>query len=162
MLRLIYTSVQVQGFDQHDFALLCKQASANNQKLNIEGMLLFNGSEFMQCLEGPNDAVAEIYRKITQDTRHTDIRLLVSETTDTPLFENWSMVGLVAKPQIQLGAEPVAYTLLDHRLYRPWRALGNGAADLIYEYARVKAELDRTGETSLLGKVFDTYSMSGQ
>lgn len=157
MFRLIYTSVQKPGFDRQAFKLLCEQAALNNRRLGIEGLLLCNGVEFMQCLEGPRDAVAAVYKKITQDSRHTDIRLLVSEPTSTLYFKNWSMLGLATKPQAVLSAESIAYTLLDHRLYRPWKSLGVGAADLIYEYAKVKTELEKAGEMRLLGKVFEVY-----
>jgi len=157
MLRLIYTSVQVPGFDRLAFEQLCEQASQNNRNLGIEGLLLCNGVEFMQCLEGPKEAVASIYKKIVKDSRHSDIRLLVSEVSNAAMFEKWSMVGLGTKPQSVLSGESIAYTLLDHRLYRPWKSLGLGAADLIYEYAKVKAELEKAGEMGLLSKVFDVY-----
>ena len=157
MLRLIYTSVQTPGFDRQAFEQLCEQASRNNQRLGITGLLLSNGMEFMQCLEGPKDTVASVYRKILLDSRHSDIRLLVSEDTDCLLFTAWSMMGLGAKPQSVLSGESIAYTLLDHRLYRPWKSLGLGAGDLIYEYAKVKAELEKAGEMGLLSKIFDVF-----
>lgn len=157
MIRLIYTSVQMPGFDHLAFEYLCHQASRNNRELGLQGLLLSNGTEFMQCLEGSQEAVAFIYGKIVKDSRHFDIRLLVSESTNEHLFDNWSMVGLAAKPQSVLGGESIAYSLLDHRLYRPWKSLGLGAADLIYEYAKVKAELEKAGELSMLSKVFDIF-----
>lgn len=157
MLRLIYTSVQTPGFDRASFERLCEQAAQTNRELGVQGLLLSNGVEFMQCLEGTKEHVAAIYSKIVMDSRHSDIRLLLSETTDEVLFKQWSMVGLATKPQAVLSAESIAYTLLDHRLYRPWKSLGIGAADLIFEYAKVKAELEKAGEISLLSKVFDMY-----
>lgn len=157
MLRLIYTSVQSSGFDKAAFGQLCENCSRNNLALGVDGLLLYNDLEFMQCLEGPSDKVIALYKKIVVDPRHFDIRLLVSEATDLKLFEAWSMLGLAIKPQAALSAEPIAYTLLDHRLYRPWKSLGAGAADLIYEYAKVKVELEKAGEMNLLDKVFDVY-----
>lgn len=157
MFRLIYTSVQQLGFDGQAFELLCEQAAKNNRKQGVTGLLLCNGVEFMQCLEGPKEAVAGVYKKITQDPRHSDIRLLVSEPITELFFNNWSMLGLATKPQAVLSAESIAYTLLDHRLYRPWKSLGVGAADLIYEYAKVKTELEKAGEVRLLSKVFEVY-----
>jgi hypothetical protein len=157
MFRLIYTSVQKPGFKRQAFELLCEQAARNNRQMNVGGLLLCNGVEFMQCLEGPKDAVSTTYRTITQDSRHSDIRLLVYEPVTELLFTNWSMLGLVTKPQAVLSKKSIAYTLLDHRLYRPWRSLGVGAADLIYEYAKVKTELEKAGEMRLLSQVFEMY-----
>ena len=157
MLRLIYTSVQSPGLCKIDFEQLCEQAARTNQALNIGGLLLANDQEFMQCLEGPAAEVASTYKKILVDRRHHDIRLLVCEPVQSLIFQTWSMIGLSLKPVNTVSVDGMAYTLLDHRLYRPWKSLGLSAADLIYEYAKVKAELERAGELNLLGKVFDVY-----
>lgn len=157
MLRVIYTSVQRAGLLRGDLEKLCERASSNNSRFGVTGLLLSNGLEFMQCLEGPDDAVVQTYKLITQDSRHEDIRLLVSDQTQVRLFPNWGMVGMATKPQAVVGAHSIAYALLDHRLYRPWRSLGGSAVDLIYEYAKVKTELERAGELALLGQVFDFY-----
>lgn len=146
MIRLIYTSVQPPGFDCQAFERLCAQASQNNAQLGINGLLLSNGVEFMQCIEGPKDAVASVYKKIVVDSRHFDIRLLVCEHTQKHLFDRWSMVGVSVGSKSVLSGMSIAYTLLDHRVYRPWKSLGVGAADLIYEYANVKSELEKAGE----------------
>lgn len=157
MLRVIYTSVQRAGLLRDDLERLCQQASVNNSRFKVTGLLLSNGLEFMQCIEGPDKAVIQVYNTIAQDSRHHDIRLLVSEQTQERLFPNWGMVGMATKPQAVVGSDSIAYALLDHRLYRPWRSLGESAVDLIYEYARVKVELERAGELAVLGQVFDFY-----
>lgn len=157
MLRLIYTSVQTSSFYRSSFEQLCKKSSRANRDLDVSGLLLCNDMEFMQCLEGPQDAVASIYKKIIKDSRHHDIRLLMSEPVSERLFQDWSMVGLAIKPQSALSAEPIAYTLLDHRLYWPWKSLGDGAVDLMFEYAKVKSELEKEGDASSFGKVFEVY-----
>lgn len=157
MLRLIYTSVHTSSFDRLGFGLLCEQSSANNRAIGVGGLLLCNDLEFMQCLEGPRDRVAMIYNTIVKDHRHKDIRLLESGVTRQRIFKNWSMMGLSIKPETVLSAEPIAYTLLDHRLYRPWKSLGESAGDLIYEYAKVKAELEKAGDTRSLSKVIEVY-----
>uniref|UniRef100_UPI0039B4714C BLUF domain-containing protein n=1 Tax=Vibrio vulnificus TaxID=672 RepID=UPI0039B4714C len=79
MLRLIYTSVQVPGFDRLAFEQLCEQASHNNRNLGIEGLLLCSGMEFMQCLDGPREAVSSVDKNIVKAPRHAAFRLLVSE-----------------------------------------------------------------------------------
>ncbi len=157
MLRVIYTSVQRAGLNRGDFEKLSERASAKNSSLGITGLLLSNGLEFMQCLEGPEKAVVQVYKSIAQDPRHDDIRLLVSTPVHERLFPGWGMVGMATKPQAVVGNSSVAYALLDHRLYRPWRSLGESAVDLIYEYAKVKDELERAGELAMLGQVFDFF-----
>lgn len=157
MLRLIYTSVQSSSFDRSSFEQLCKKSSEANKARGVGGLLLCNDLEFMQCLEGPRDAVASIYKKIINDPRHRDIRLLVSVPASERLFQDWSMVGLAIKPSSLLSGEPIAYTLLDHRLYWPWKSLGTSAVDLMFEYAKVKSELEKAGDTCSFSKVFEVY-----
>lgn len=147
MIRLIYTSAHAPGFDRQAFDQLCTYSSNKNMKLGIDGLLLWNGLEFIQCLEGPQEAVISMYKKISVDTRHSDIRVLVWEKADQRLFRKWSMMGFSMESKSLLSPKSIAYTLLDQRLYRPWKHLGYGVADLIYEYANVKSGLEKAGET---------------
>jgi hypothetical protein len=158
MFRLVYTSLQKSEFSRQDFAALCAEAASNNARLGLTGLLLCNGVEFLQCLEGPKDPVSKVYKKILLDPRHSDIRLLISERTHGRLFDNWAMMGLTSQAPSCAEKKSLVYKLLGQRLYRPWKSLGPSAVDLIYEYAKVKAELDKAGEGRLLNTVFDVYS----
>ncbi|HEX4855887.1 MAG TPA: BLUF domain-containing protein, partial [Limnobacter sp.] len=157
MIRLIYTSVQKPDFTRQDFAKLCAECSSNNSSMGLTGLLLCNGVEFLQCLEGPRESVSKVYKRILLDARHTDIRLLLSQKTQDRLFDNWAMMGLTTQAPPEAAKKSLVYKLLGQRLYRPWKSLGNTAVDLVYEYANVKAELEKAGEGRLLTTVFDVY-----
>lgn len=145
MLRLIYTSTQRDALAPHDLNVLCDRAAENNRQRGLSGVLLYNGREFLQCLEGDRNNVASIYQAIIQDHRHTDIRLLQSAPIRKRLFSGWAMCGfMVANPQGDVMDE-TAYSFLDQRLRHPWKSLGQSCVDLISEYAQVKAELERAG-----------------
>lgn len=159
MFRIVYTSVRKHGLSRHEIGAMCEKAALNNRGLGIHGLLLCNEREFMQYLEGTKEAVTTVYNKIIQDSRHSDIRLLICEPSDKMLFSNWSMVCLALRPQEDVNNEPSAFDLLDHRLYRPWKSLGCGAVDLIYEYAKIKSELEKWGEVALLDKIFEVYQI---
>ncbi|HEX4880659.1 MAG TPA: BLUF domain-containing protein [Limnobacter sp.] len=156
MLSLVYTSVQTVDMDVHSFARLCATASARNDQLGISGVLLCNGREFLQCLEGPTVHVSSVYSSILQDARHSDIRLLYHQAVTQRMFEGWSMAGLLARRDERNADLP--YALLDHRLNRPWQALGVGAVDLVFEYARVKRNLEMAGQPDLLYKLHEQSS----
>lgn len=142
MIRLIYLSQQAKPLSMEEFDSLCLKASEFNRRVGISGLLLSNGKEFMQCIEGPEAAVRALYSKIQLDERHRDIRLLFSSPVSGRIFNDWSMQGshVSGVPQ-QEGVDSV-YRLLDHRLQQSWRSLGDGAVELIDQYARVKQGLE--------------------
>lgn len=148
MVRLIYVSAHSNAFRLEDFADLQRTAAANNVRLGVTGLLLCSQNEFLQCLEGSSEGVSDIYRRIVKDPRHYDIRLLAFHAVSHPIFPSWHMMGLKTRPAkgaVHVPGTPFAG--LDLRLGGSWRSLGVGAADILYEYAQVKAELERTRQT---------------
>jgi hypothetical protein len=51
----------------------------------------FDGTCFYQCLEGEEDVIDDLYRKILLDPRHHDVVLLTNRTIDSRQFQSWSM-----------------------------------------------------------------------
>ncbi|HEX4917453.1 MAG TPA: BLUF domain-containing protein [Limnobacter sp.] len=145
MLSLVYTSTQTGSMERSAFASLCASSSAKNRILGISGVLLFNGHEFLQCLEGPAAHVSAVYAAILKDPRHNDIRLLHHSAITDRMFDGWAMGGWFADNRTDLSGLP--YGFLDHRLHRPWHTLGQGAADLVFEYAKVKRNVDSKDQT---------------
>jgi hypothetical protein len=63
----------------------------NNARVDVTGALMFNAGCFAQVLEGPRDAVEEVFERIQQDERHGDVSLLAFDPTPERSFANWSM-----------------------------------------------------------------------
>lgn len=145
MIRLIYISLLAKPLSRDQFDSLCLAASEFNGKAGISGLLLSNGKEFMQCLEGPAKSVKALYQRILQDSRHTDIRLLFSSPVSNRIFEGWSMQGAHTSPLQGNADTDSVYQLLDHRLQKSWRSMGEGAVELIDQYARVKQSMEAGG-----------------
>ncbi|MHB1206888.1 MAG: BLUF domain-containing protein, partial [Rhodospirillaceae bacterium] len=76
MLQLIYASAAVKPFTPEALKVLLAKARAKNSAAGITGMLLYHAGSFLQALEGPNDAVASLFKVIEKDPRHTTVRLL--------------------------------------------------------------------------------------
>lgn len=150
MLRLVYSSVQTRALEAAAFEELCRKASLKNRGMQVSGMLLCNGKEYLQCLEGPTDKVSTIYAAIVEDPRHTDIRLVFHQAVDTRLFEGWHMAGLWKPEQLWQSGVRLPYSMLDPYFQRPWHVLGSAAADLLFECASIKANLERGGQQDLL------------
>jgi hypothetical protein len=91
MLRLIYFSTARLGLDHGDLEALLAAAAAHNRAAGITGVLLFNGLNFLQVLEGPAAAVEALFERIVGDPRHGGVALLKREAIETPSYPLWGM-----------------------------------------------------------------------
>ncbi|WP_206240206.1 BLUF domain-containing protein [Novosphingobium terrae] len=62
-----------------------------NASLQVTGALLFNGTRFVQFLEGPADGVAAIRQSILADSRHRNVTTFMTEQQSCRIFSNWSL-----------------------------------------------------------------------
>ena len=81
-------------------------SQANNAKVDVTGMLMFNSGCFAQVLEGPRAAVEGVFERIQQDERHGDVSLLAFDPAPARAFERWAMgfVGHSATEAARYGA----------------------------------------------------------
>lgn len=107
LIRLVYISrstVPTQGagstIDPGVARILAKSRS-NNKKRGLVGVLYFANDYFLQCLEGPVEAVDELMTILGADTRHTDIKVLVRQPIAECRFSNWNMKFVPADRQMQ-------------------------------------------------------------
>jgi hypothetical protein len=63
----------------------------NNARVGVTGLLVAGGNRFLQVLEGPLEAVREIYKRIQQDQRHFALVVLTSRSVSARAFGDWSM-----------------------------------------------------------------------
>lgn len=103
--RIKYISRFSAPLDGAAIAAIGEQASRNNQRLGLTGLLMTSGGLFYQVLEGPVAEVDAVYAAIAADERHTDVLLLATEE-DIPsrLYPDWSMhtVDLDAAAHVRL------------------------------------------------------------
>jgi EAL domain-containing protein (putative c-di-GMP-specific phosphodiesterase class I) len=67
------------------------QANDHNSSVGVTGILLFDGTHFFQLLEGPEDAVLQVYKKISQDKRHDNLVELMQDFSPGRKFGNVGM-----------------------------------------------------------------------
>ncbi len=91
-------------------------ARTKNKKAGISGALLFNGKAFAQVLEGPLDAVEQIFEQIQCDERHSDVVMLRNAESEERVFSDWSMA--YANPEA-VKALPNAEIDLDEAFAHP-------------------------------------------
>ena len=91
MLLLVYVSSAVKPFSTSELAELLAKAREKNTRLGITGMLLYQDGNFMQALEGEEDAVRQLYDTINRDVRHHGTIVLLEEQITKRQFGDWSM-----------------------------------------------------------------------
>lgn len=91
MLSLIYVSTSVKLLSDEELLDILKISRENNSGKDITGLLLYKGGNFMQVLEGPEEAVEALYKKIEADPRHKDCSVLSREQISARQFPAWQM-----------------------------------------------------------------------
>jgi hypothetical protein len=103
--RIKYISRFSAPLDGAAITAIGEQASRNNQRLELTGLLMTSGGLFYQVLEGPPEAVDAVLTAIASDDRHTDVLLLSSEDdVQGRMYPDWSMrtVDLDAAAHVRL------------------------------------------------------------
>ena len=88
--RVIYVSEKV-GSSKQDVTDIINASARNNPSKKITGCLLEGKTSFLQILEGPSEAIQILYKTISEDNRHTNVKSLCDEPLETRLFSDWSM-----------------------------------------------------------------------
>lgn len=99
LVQCIYSSASPEPIDAERLTEILSAARKNNAKLGITGMLLYERQSFFQILEGPEQSVNQLYRKIARDNRHTQITKILFQPISERVFDRWSMgyVGVSMK-----------------------------------------------------------------
>tara|TARA_R110000772_G_scaffold13131_3_gene39191 strand:+ start:856 stop:1257 length:402 start_codon:yes stop_codon:yes gene_type:complete len=92
MFRLIYVSTASETISNEDLENIVAVAVDQNAKMSITGLLLFNGTNFMQVLEGGQSDVEGLYSRIVEDNRHVSVSTILTEDTQTRVFHPWAML----------------------------------------------------------------------
>ena len=77
----------------------------NNPARRITGLLLFNGRNFLQLLEGEEGAVAELMDTITADPRHSGVSVLDRRAIAARACPDWAMKRVMIAESIDSRRE---------------------------------------------------------
>jgi hypothetical protein len=91
MYELIYRSIAASNITNVDVKNILNTSRKFNSENNITGCLLFHNKEFIQILEGDEVKVKELYARIEQDKRHSNVSLVLEGIKESRMFSGWSM-----------------------------------------------------------------------
>lgn len=93
MLQLIYISTPRRKILPADLAEILATSRRNNRRDGISGLLFFDGTRFLQALEGPEDRVQTALARIKADPRHFAIVTLSKREVAAREFGDWEMAS---------------------------------------------------------------------
>lgn len=70
---------------------IVEASQRNNQLRGITGVLIYEGSNFVQVIEGERSDLEALIEKVKRDHRHTDFTLLADEPVSERQYSDWSM-----------------------------------------------------------------------
>lgn len=99
MYELLYTSVARKKLTEDALLDIMTDAKKNNSAMGVTGMLVYYDCEIMQILEGDKLAVESLYKKISQDERHSLVEVFYRGEIKERAFNNWSMESVILDEQ---------------------------------------------------------------
>lgn len=92
LCQLVYTSSASDRYvDRSGLEDILKSARKNNALNGVTGLLLFRDGSFVQFLEGPVEAVEEIFDRIQEDDRHRGVIVVLRRPIEHRDFRDWKM-----------------------------------------------------------------------
>jgi hypothetical protein len=138
MKYIVYVSKAKAPLDRDQLAGLLDASRRRNTADGITGLLLyryseeFEGGYFIQAIEGPEDALSDLWRRISSDRRHHTIVTLSSGTETERMFPEWSM-GFKNVDAQDLACMP-GFTEIDSEAF--WQNLKSNAMPEALELLR--------------------------
>ena len=111
VFRLIYRSrIQILAARKKlALGAIFSEARSNNKSKHITGALMVSDDWFVQTLEGPEEDVRGLYKRIETDPRHDSFSVLEERKDVGRLFARWSMA------EVSSGSDEADIFLLAHR-----------------------------------------------
>ncbi len=91
MRSLTYVSSARSLWSEGELEELLAAARRWNEPRGLTGMLLYSGGNFIQSVEGADDMVSDVFARISADTRHRGLLVLLDQQVMERSFPDWTM-----------------------------------------------------------------------
>ena len=88
---LTYTSLARLDLTADDLAAIHRTARDINAIEGVSGLLIYNGTHFLQIIEGGPDAIDGLVERLRRDPRHSGLEIRDERRVDRRSFPGWSM-----------------------------------------------------------------------
>jgi class 3 adenylate cyclase len=112
MKRLTYISNFARSLTKREIEGIGSVSQTNNSRDGITGVLMCCSGIFFQILEGEEDRIDMLYKRILEDDRHNEILCLKSELDVTERrFPDWSMEVIALDENNDILLQPIKIML---------------------------------------------------
>ena len=88
---LAYVSTAETGLSLSGVAELATYAQARNTEDGITGILIYNGRNFFQVVEGNSEPLYALLYRLHRDTRHVGLSLVYEQAGNPRAFGDWAL-----------------------------------------------------------------------
>jgi hypothetical protein len=91
LTSVTYTSLARIDLQTSDLENIHTTARELNAIDGITGLLVFNGTHFLQIIEGEGSAIDDLVERLRRDPRHNGFEIRDRRRIEKPSFPEWSM-----------------------------------------------------------------------
>jgi len=91
LTQLVYSSAATEPMPKSKLYKILFDARVNNKLLDITGLLVYVDGLFLQALEGNPESVSSLYKKISSDSRHKNVKVISETAVEQRTFQSWQM-----------------------------------------------------------------------
>ena len=88
---LTYTSLARLDLEAADLEAIHRTALQVNALEGITGLLIFNGTHFLQIIEGAPNAIDDLVERLRRDPRHSGLEIRDERMVSDRSFPDWTM-----------------------------------------------------------------------
>ena len=113
LTSLTYTSLARLDLQTSDLEDIHRSARELNALDGVTGLLVFNGTHFLQIIEGAHDAIEDLLARLRRDPRHSGLEVRDRHRIEARSFPDWSMELVRVKAGYFEARETIAERLPD-------------------------------------------------
>ena len=98
--QYLYISTAV-GLSREEVDTILASSARNNPARGVTGLLLYNGRNFLQLLEGEQAELISLMARIGKDERHAGVSILFSGNIDARTCPFWAMKRIVIAESVK-------------------------------------------------------------
>lgn len=102
--QCVYIST-AQGLSRDQVQAILDSCARNNVEHGVTGLLLYNGRNFLQLLEGDKAAVDKLMAIIEKDPRHAGLAILHKSEVEARVCPDWAMKWIAISETFEVRQE---------------------------------------------------------
>ena len=111
LTSVTYTSLAKPDLQTSELEEIHRSSRQSNTRDEITGLLVYNGTHFLQVVEGAEEPVAKLIERLREDPRHKGFEVRDKRRIDGRSFPDWPMELLRVTPGFFQARDAIADTL---------------------------------------------------